>query len=131
MYRPQQQSTDRQGRSGIFCGSEKAAHHTSSVSLWLRSSSMFCPSAKWAILRAVPGGLMYRMKNHLLAALGCALGLGLPGQAVIAASAPPLSEVKVLKVESPACGFEDIVQGQAQTRSNHRGPNIKVYLLEI
>jgi hypothetical protein len=35
MYRPQQQSTGRSRRLGIFCGSEKAAHHTSSVGLWL------------------------------------------------------------------------------------------------
>ncbi|MBT2297880.1 YolA family protein [Pseudomonas fluorescens] len=74
---------------------------------------------------------MHRMKKHLLAALACALGLGMYWQAVNAASAPPLSEVKVLKVESPACGFEDIPQGQAQTRCNHSGPNIKVYVLEV
>ncbi|CAI8993215.1 hypothetical protein EMIT0P253_90164 [Pseudomonas sp. IT-P253] len=35
MYRPQHQSTDRTRRLVIFCGSEKAAHHTSSVGLWL------------------------------------------------------------------------------------------------
>lgn len=74
---------------------------------------------------------MHRMKKHLLVAWGCALGLGLPGLAVNAASAPPLSEVKVLKVESPACGFEDIGQGQEQTRCNHSGPSIKVYVLEV
>lgn len=74
---------------------------------------------------------MYRMNKKWVAALGCALGLWLPGQAVDAASAPPLSEVKVLKVESLACGFEDIAQGQAQTRCDHRGPNIKVYVLEV
>ncbi|MBC3347734.1 MULTISPECIES: DUF4879 domain-containing protein [Pseudomonas] len=74
---------------------------------------------------------MHRMKKHLLAAWACALGLGLHSQAVNAASAPPLSEVKVLKVESPACGFEDIAQGQAQTRCNHSGPSIKVYVLEV
>nr|WP_256222596.1 DUF4879 domain-containing protein [Pseudomonas sp. Pf153] len=59
------------------------------------------------------------------------LGLCLPWQAANAASAAPLSEVKVLKVESPACGFEDIAQGQAQTRCDHSGPNIKVYVLEV
>jgi len=61
----------------------------------------------------------------------CALSLWLPVQVVHAASAPPLSEVKVLKVESPACGFEDITPGQAQTRCDHGGPNIKVYVLEV
>ncbi|MGX1171395.1 DUF4879 domain-containing protein [Pseudomonas sp. R151218B TE3479] len=73
---------------------------------------------------------MLHMNKKLLAAVGCALGLWLPGQAVHAASAAPLSEVKVLKVESPACGFEDIVPGQAQTRCDH-GPTIKVYVLEV
>lgn len=73
---------------------------------------------------------MYRMNKKLLAAVACALGLWLPGHAANAASAPPLSEVKVLKVESPACGFEDIAQGQAQTRCDH-GPTIKVYVLEV
>jgi len=37
----------------------------------------------------------------------------------------------VLKVESPACGFEDIAEGQEQTRCNHSGPNIKIYVLEV
>ena len=70
-------------------------------------------------------------KKTLAAVVGWILGLCLPGQAANAASAAPLSEVKVLKVESPACGFEDIVQGQAQTRCDHSGPNIKVYVLEV
>lgn len=74
---------------------------------------------------------MYRMNKKLMAAVGCTLGLWLPGPAADAASAPPLSEVKVLKVESPACGFEDIALGQAQTRCDHSGPNIKVYVLEV
>ncbi|SED83819.1 DUF4879 domain-containing protein [Pseudomonas kilonensis] len=74
---------------------------------------------------------MYCMNKKLLAAVGCMLGWWLSGQAANAASAPPLSEVKVLKVESPACGFEDIVPGQAQTRCDHSGPNIKVYVLEV
>lgn len=71
---------------------------------------------------------MYRMKKF---AWAWALSLGLLGPAAHAASAPPLSEVKVLKVESPTCGFEDIAAGQAQTRCNHSGPNIKVYVLEV
>ena len=48
-----------------------------------------------------------------------------------AASAPPLTQLKVLKVESPACGFEDIAEGQEQTRCNHSGPHIMIYVLEI
>ena len=74
---------------------------------------------------------MYCRKKTLAAVVGWMLGLWLPGQAVHAASAAPLSEVKVLKVESPACGFEDIALGQAQTRCDHSGPNIKVYVLEV
>jgi hypothetical protein len=61
----------------------------------------------------------------------CALSLWLPVPAAHAASAPPLSEVKVLKVESPACGFEDITPGQVQTRCDHSGPSIKIYVLEV
>jgi hypothetical protein len=71
---------------------------------------------------------MYCMKKF---ASICALSLWLPVPAAHAASAPPLSEVKVLKVESPACGFEDITPGQAQTRCDHSGPSIKVYVLEV
>lgn len=74
---------------------------------------------------------MYRVKPQLTAALTFALGLWLPAQAVHAGPAPPLSEVKVLKVESPACGFEDIVPGQERTRCDHSGPSIKVYVLEV
>ncbi|MBI6619469.1 MULTISPECIES: DUF4879 domain-containing protein [Pseudomonas] len=68
------------------------------------------------------------MKNI---ALACAFGLGLSVPSAHAASAPPLSEVKVLKVESPACGFEDVSAQQAQTRCDHSGPHIKVYVLEV
>ncbi len=50
---------------------------------------------------------------------------------VWAASAPPLTQVKVIKVQSPACGLEDIGDGQTQTQCNHGGPNIKVYVLEV
>ncbi|XXE69878.1 DUF4879 domain-containing protein [Pseudomonas sp. R1-6] len=71
---------------------------------------------------------MYRMKNI---AWAWVFGLGLAVPVAHAASAPPLSEVKVLKVESPACGFEDIAAGQAQTRCDHSGPHIKVYVLEL
>ena len=50
---------------------------------------------------------------------------------VLAASAEPLTQVKVIKVQSPACGLEDIGDNQPQTQCNHSGPSIKVYVLEI
>ncbi|WP_077046010.1 DUF4879 domain-containing protein [Pseudomonas sp. KK4] len=67
------------------------------------------------------------MKNGLLILLALVLGAPLAQ----AASAPPLTQVKVLKVESPGCGFESIDEGQAQTRCNHSGPNIRIYVLEV
>ncbi|VVN89264.1 hypothetical protein PS723_01723 [Pseudomonas fluorescens] len=71
---------------------------------------------------------MYCTKSSVgLGLLGCLL-MGV--QTALAASAAPLTEVRVLKVESPACGFEDVAQDQAQTRCDHQGPNIKVYVLE-
>ncbi|MHC8288910.1 DUF4879 domain-containing protein [Pseudomonas sp. XS1P51] len=71
------------------------------------------------------------MKKRLVNVSGILMALLLGGQTASAASAPPLSEVKVLKVESAVCGFEDIAPGQAQTRCNHGGPSIKVYVLEV
>jgi hypothetical protein len=67
------------------------------------------------------------MKQCLLILLALFLG----AQAAQAASAPPLTQLKVLKVESPGCGFETIDEGQAQTRCNHSGPNIRIYVLEV
>ncbi len=67
------------------------------------------------------------MKKCLLILMALFLG----AQTASAASAPPLTQVKVLKVESPGCGFETIDEGQAQTRCNHSGPNIRVYVLEV
>jgi hypothetical protein len=49
----------------------------------------------------------------------------------MAASAPPLTHVQVLKVQSAACGIENIADGQEQTTCNHGGTNIKVYVLEM
>ncbi|HCS46113.1 MAG TPA: DUF4879 domain-containing protein [Pseudomonas sp.] len=71
------------------------------------------------------------MKKRLIAGFGILMALFLGAQIASAASAPPLSQVKVLKVESPGCGFENIAQGQEQTRCNHSGPNIRVYVLEV
>ena len=74
---------------------------------------------------------MHCIKKRLACVFAMAMALFLGAQTVSAASAPPLTQVKVLKVESPGCGFEDIAEGQAQTRCNHSGPNIKVYVLEV
>ena len=51
--------------------------------------------------------------------------------AVLAASAPPLTNVQVLKVQSTTCGIENISAGQERTTCNHGGANIKVYVLEM
>lgn len=48
-----------------------------------------------------------------------------------AASAAALTQVKVIKVQSPSCGLEDIADNQPQTQCNHSGPSIKVYVLEV
>ena len=71
------------------------------------------------------------MKTHLVNVFAIVIGLLLGAQTASAASAAPLSQVKVLKVESPACGFEDIGDGQEKTRCDHSGPNIKIYVLEV
>lgn len=69
------------------------------------------------------------MKKRLFIGIGMLLALG--AQSASAASAPPLTQLKVLKVESPACGFESIAEGQVETRCNHAGPNIRVFVLEV
>ncbi|MFJ2693080.1 DUF4879 domain-containing protein [Pseudomonas sp. NPDC087336] len=71
------------------------------------------------------------MKKRLTVMSGVLMALLLAVQPACAASAPPLTQVKVLKVESPGCGFETIEEGQAQTRCNHAGPNIRIYVLEV
>jgi hypothetical protein len=74
---------------------------------------------------------MYCMKKELVTGFGLLMALFAGTQIASAASAPPLSQVKVLKVESPGCGFESIAQGQEQTRCDHSGANIRVYVLEV
>jgi hypothetical protein len=69
------------------------------------------------------------MKKRLLISFGILLALG--AQTATAASAAPLSQIKVLKVASPSCGVEDITAGQAQTHCDHSGPNIMIYVLEV
>ena len=71
------------------------------------------------------------MSTRWVKAFGLIAGLMTGTSAVWAASAPPLSEVKVIKVQSPACGLEDIADNQPQTQCNHSGPNITVYVLEV
>lgn len=71
------------------------------------------------------------MKKCLVSVLGTLFAVLLGAQTAAAASAAPLSQVKVLKVESPACGFEDISEGQEKTRCDHSGPHIKIYVLEV
>jgi len=97
---------------------------------WYRSSAKFCTTAKYAILRAVFSGMDRMSKGWMkTAGLMALLLAGVP--AALAASAPPLSEVKVIKVQSASCGLEDITDGQVQTRCDHSAPGIKVYVLEI
>lgn len=71
------------------------------------------------------------MKKCLVGAFATVMVLALGAQTAVAAPAAALSQVKVLKVESPACGFESIDAGQERTRCDHSGPNIKVYVLEV
>ncbi|MGL6242045.1 DUF4879 domain-containing protein [Pseudomonas sp.] len=71
------------------------------------------------------------IKKCGVAVVGVSMALWLGAQTASAAMAQPLSQVKVLKVESPSCGFEDIAEGQEQTRCDHSGTSIKVYVLEV
>ena len=71
------------------------------------------------------------MKKRLVNVFAVLIALMLGAQTASAASAAPLSQVKVLKVESPGCGFEDISEGQEKTRCDHSGPSIKIYVLEV
>ncbi len=70
------------------------------------------------------------MGKRWMQAFGLMAGLMTGSTAVLAASAPPLTEVKVIKVQSPACGLEDIGDNQPQTQCNHSGTSIKVYVLK-
>ncbi len=70
-----------------------------------------------------------RVKLTALALLGIA-GCWLAAPAM-ARSAPPLSQVEILKVLSSSCGLEDVSDGREQTHCDHRGSDIKVYVLEI
>ena len=59
----------------------------------------------------------------VLAGLSASAGLN-------AAPAMPLSQIEILKVASTSGAVEDVSDGREQTRQPHRGPNIKVFVLE-
>ncbi|MGY4819494.1 DUF4879 domain-containing protein [Pseudomonas chlororaphis subsp. piscium] len=69
------------------------------------------------------------IKAMTLAVVASSLWLG--AAPAMARSAPPLSQVEILKVESSSCGLEDVSDGRDKTACDHQGPNIKVYVLEI
>jgi hypothetical protein len=73
---------------------------------------------------------MYCTKNRFVLGLGLLAALVMDAQIARAASAAPLSEVKILKVQSPACGYEDVADGRKQTQCNHGAGTIKVFVLE-
>ncbi len=83
-------------------------------------------TARWFL-----GGGKDCMKRRLVSVFGVLMALLLGAQTATAASAPPLSQLKVLKVASPSCGVENIDEGQTRTRCDHNGPNITVYVLEV
>lgn len=71
------------------------------------------------------------MSKGAVAGLGLMAVLTAAAPMTWAASAAALTQVKVIKVQSPSCGLEDIADNQPQTQCNHSGPNIKVYVLEV
>ena len=74
---------------------------------------------------------MYCKKKRVIAVVGVVIALLLGAQTASADMAPRLSQLKVVKVESPVCGFENIAEAQAETSCDHSGPSIKVYVLEV
>ncbi|MCS3839992.1 hypothetical protein HNR03_004608 [Pseudomonas sp. JAI111] len=74
---------------------------------------------------------MVGIKRNIVRASGLFFALLASVPAVMAESAPPLSNVQVLKVQSAACGIENISAGQERTTCDHGGANIKVYVLEM
>jgi len=118
-----------------YCGPEKAAHHTSSVGLWLLMAAISVDVLRRSQVRHTARWFFEVdrscMKKRLVSVFAAMLALFSVMQTAVAASAPPLSQLKVLKVSSPSCGVEDIAEGQAQTRCDHAGPNIMVYVLEV
>lgn len=70
-------------------------------------------------------------KRNIVRSLGLFFACMAGASAVMAASAPPLTNVQVLKVQSAACGIENISVGQERTTCDHGGADIKVYVLEM
>lgn len=73
------------------------------------------------------------MKKAIVASLAvlAGVGLGLAAAPAWSRAAPALSEVRVFKVESDSCGAEAIPERATRTRCEHRGPHIKVYVMEV
>ena len=67
--------------------------------------------------------------NHTIKAVCACVGFMISA-AAHAAPALPLSAVEILKVASVTCAVEDVSDGRKQTRCDHNGPDIKVYVLE-
>ena len=67
--------------------------------------------------------------KHFIKHVPVCFGLFLSA-AVSAAPAMPLSTLEILKVASVSCAVEDVSDGREQTRCDHNGPHIKVYVLE-
>ena len=67
--------------------------------------------------------------NHTIKAVCACVGFMISA-AAHAAPALPLSAVEILKVASVTCAVEDVSDGRKQTRCDHNGPGIKVYVLE-
>ena len=67
--------------------------------------------------------------KHTIKAVYVCVGLMISA-AANAAPALPLSAVEILKVASVTCAVEDVSDGRKQTRCDHNGPDIKVYVLE-
>lgn len=74
---------------------------------------------------------MDRIKRKIVRSWGLFFALLASAPTVLAASAPPLTSVHVLKVQSATCGIENISAGQERTTCDHGGANIKVYVLEM
>ena len=67
--------------------------------------------------------------KHFITSISASVGF-LISAAISAAPATPLSTVEILKVASVSCAGEDVSDGREQTRCDHDGPHIKVYVLE-
>ena len=67
--------------------------------------------------------------KHVITSISACVGF-LISAAISAAPATPLSTLEILNVASVSCAVEDVSDGREQTRCDHKGPGIKVYVLE-